>query len=277
MALSRLGRFPGVRWVLLANGLAAALVLLVSRPGLGRVGQWIRELYPLVLAFLLYGSLDLLAGHGGISTYEPLVQSWETRLFGGQVSRTWGTESPSRFWSGLLHAVYASYYGVVAAGPVWFTIRNDQTNLRRSVAVISTTFGICFLAFLFFPVAGPNYEFPPPAAEFRDNFPARLVYSLLERGSSYGAAFPSSHVAVALAAALVALRASRSLGLVLLVPALILPFAVVYIQMHYAVDALAGVVVGAGVYGGWRLGESLGSEKQRAGPAGTESGRSRPP
>jgi membrane-associated phospholipid phosphatase len=33
----------------------------------------------------------------------------------------------------------------------------------------------------------------------------------------------------------------------MLVPALLLPVAVVYCQMHYGVDALAGLLVGAGV------------------------------
>ena len=53
-------------------------------------------------------------------------------------------------------------------------------------------------------MAGPYYEFPRPAAWFTDNLPARLTYEALAGGSSYGAAFPSSHVAAALAASLAA-------------------------------------------------------------------------
>jgi membrane-associated phospholipid phosphatase len=102
--------------------------------------------------------------------------------------------------------------------------------------------------FLLYPVAGPNYEFPKPSPEFLDNPAARLVYSLLQRGSSYGAAFPSSHVAAALTAALATFQGDRRLGLILLVPAIILPFAVVYTQMHYGMDAVAGVIVGVLVW-----------------------------
>jgi membrane-associated phospholipid phosphatase len=197
-----------------------------------------------------YGALDTVTGHGAISTHEKTIQHWESVIFGGQVSRTWWQESPSRFWSSFLHTVYASYYLVVAAGPIWFLIRGDHPNLRRSIGVISATYAICFVVFLLYPVAGPNYEFPKPSPEFLDNGPARFVYRLLEHGSSYGAAFPSSHVAAAIAAALVTLRGSRFLGLVLLVPAAILPFAVVYTQMHYAMDAVVGVAFGLAVYGG---------------------------
>jgi membrane-associated phospholipid phosphatase len=40
------------------------------------------------------------------------------------------------------------------------------------------------------------------------------------------------------------MRASRRLGLVLLIPTGLLTIGVVYCQMHYGVDALAGLAVG---------------------------------
>jgi membrane-associated phospholipid phosphatase len=248
VAAARIGRIPGVEWALAAHGLGVGAVLLLARPGLGKFGAGLREVYPLVLVVLYYGALDVLTGHGAIATHERTIQHWEALLFGGQVSHTWWQRDPSPFWSTLLHAVYASYYFVVAAGPIWFLARGDRENLRRSVTAISATYGLCFVVFLLYPVAGPNYEFPRPSPEFLDNPAAHLVYSLLQRGSSYGAAFPSSHVAAALTAALVAFRGSRLLGTILLVPAAILPVAVVYTQMHYAMDALAGVIVGVLVF-----------------------------
>jgi membrane-associated phospholipid phosphatase len=112
------------------------------------------------------------------------------------------------------------------------------------VLVVTVTFVACYLAFIFFPVAGPYYMFPRPSPWFVDNAAARLVYDTLAQGSSYGAAFPSSHVAAAVAAALAAASGSRRLGLVLLVPTILLAVGVVYCQMHYGVDALAGLAVG---------------------------------
>jgi membrane-associated phospholipid phosphatase len=55
------------------------------------------------------------------------------------------------------------------------------------------------------------------------------------------------------AATLAAARASRRLGLVLLVPTFLLTVGVVYCQMHYGVDVLAGLAVGAGV--AWTVGK----------------------
>jgi membrane-associated phospholipid phosphatase len=248
VAIARIGTIPGVEWSLVANGLGVVIVWLITRPDLGRFGRGLREVYPLVLVILFYGALDLVGGHGAITTYEKTVQGWEVAVFGSQVSHTWWQQHPSHFWSTFLHAVYASYYLVIAGGPILFLVRGDQANLRRTVAAIATTYGVCFVIFLLYPVAGPNYEFPRPSADFLDNAPARLVYSLLQRGSSYGAAFPSSHVAAALTAALATFQGNRRLGWILLIPASILPFAVVYTQMHYAMDAIAGVVVGVLVY-----------------------------
>ncbi|MBK6424105.1 MAG: phosphatase PAP2 family protein [Gemmatimonadetes bacterium] len=90
------------------------------------------------------------------------------------------------------------------------------------------------------PGRRPVLRVPRPSPAFLDNGPARLVYRTLARGSAYGAAFPSSHVAATLVAAAAAWRGWRPLGAMLIPPAVLLTVGVVYCQMHYAVDALAG-------------------------------------
>jgi membrane-associated phospholipid phosphatase len=51
-------------------------------------------------------------------------------------------------------------------------------------------------------------------------------------------------VAATTAAGLAAFKGSRALGWVLLAPVVLMPIATVYTQMHYALDAIAGVLVG---------------------------------
>ena len=68
---------------------------------------------------------------------------------------------------------------------------------------------------------------------------------LLDRGDSWGAAFPSSHVAASVVATGMALRYWRVVGLTLLPFTIGLTLAVVYGQFHYAVDALTGLLVAA--------------------------------
>jgi membrane-associated phospholipid phosphatase len=268
VAILRMESAPRAVWVLPAHGLIVALIFLVRRPAGGERGAWV-NLYPLTVLLALYGSLDLLAASGGVTTYDPAIQRLEQAIFGGQISRTWWQSAPSRFWSTVLHASYFSYYLVVPAGPIWFLWRRDGAALERSVLAILATFIACYLAFLFVPVAGPYYEFARPAGVMIDNWAARLVYGVLENGSSYGAAFPSSHVAATLAATGAAAIASRGLGLVLGIPSILLTIGVVYCQMHYGVDALAGALV-AGVV----LTAVLIAEKKTAGVGNRESRRS---
>ena len=66
------------------------------------------------------------------------------------------------------------------------------------------------------------------------------------------------------------LHTSRLLGSALAVPTVLLTVGVVYCQMHYGVDALAGLGIGVAV--AWAL-RSVGSWELRvvAGPAPTEA------
>ena len=239
--------YPGTTSVAIGHALIVVLVWLVARPGLGPVGRTLREVYPIVLLVGLYSALDVLSGGGAAGTWDGLVQRWELVVFGEQISRAWWQRMPSVFWSTVLHASYFAYYAILVLPALWFAWRRDTASLRRFVFMVMTTFIICYLFFIFLPVAGPYYEFPRPAEWFTENWAAQLVYSTLESGSSYGAAFPSSHVAATVAAMGAAARGSPILGRVLAVPTALLTIAVVYCQMHYAVDAIAGLIVGATV------------------------------
>jgi membrane-associated phospholipid phosphatase len=108
---------------------------------------------------------------------------------------------------------------------------------------VMVTFYLCYVFFLLFPVAGPRYAFPLPHNAATETWPAHTTQWLLDQGDSWGAAFPSSHVAAAVVAAICALRYWRPLGLALAPLTVGLVFAVVYGQFHYAVDAVAGLLV----------------------------------
>jgi membrane-associated phospholipid phosphatase len=236
---------PNCWWLLAAHALFGLLLYLFSRPGLGPLGRSIREIYPLLLLVSLYSELDVLNGAGATTVHDATVQGWELAIFGAQLSTEWWRAMPSRFWSAVLHAAYLSYYLVIVAPAFYFAWRRNLAGLRHFILVVMSTFVVCYLVFIFFPVAGPYYEFSRPDPCFLDNLFARAVYDTLATGSSYGAAFPSSHVAAALAATLSAWRGSRALGWTLAVPTVLLSIAVVYCQMHYGVDAIAGLLTGA--------------------------------
>ena len=244
VAVARAAGNPACWWLVASHALAACLIYLVTRPGLGPVGRTIREIFPLILLLALYSELDVLNA-AGVAVHDARIERWELALFGFEPSRDWWQAAPSRFWSTVLHTAYLSYYLILAVPAVWLVARRDLVAVRRFVLSVMLAFIACYVFFIFYPVAGPYYTYPRPTGLFVDNPAARLVYATLARGSSYGAAFPSSHVAAALAATVACWQGSRRRGIMLAVPTALLTISVVYCQMHYAVDALAGLAIGA--------------------------------
>ena len=242
IAALRLDSKPHALWVIGANLLTAGLIVLLHQPGLGRMGRTVRDIYPVLLLPALYGALDLLNGPD-MKVLDPEIQRLEETIFGGQVSRDWWQSHPSGFWSTLLHGVYFTYYLIVPFPALYFLSRGRPDRARTAVTMVVATFLLCYVVFLLIPVAGPYYEFPRPAGRFVENWAARLVYGTLSVGSSYGAAFPSSHVAATGAATIATWLGSPRLGALLLIPTVLLTVGVVYCQMHYAVDAIAGLMV----------------------------------
>ena len=243
----RAPELPGWEWLIIAHGLLFVLfgLFLLQRPGQGGV---LRELTPLLLLFGLYAELDVLSSTSPV-IYDDIVQGWEAAIFGGQPSRDWWRAWPSPLWSTILHGAYLGYYLILAGPPIWFAVRRDFPALRRFMLMVMTTFVVCYIVFIFAPVAGPYYMFPRPEGPFVDNPMARLVYGALSGGSSYGAAFPSSHVAATAAALAASWRASPMVGRILVIPTVLLFISVVYCQMHYAVDAIAGLALGLAIAG----------------------------
>lgn len=239
----------GWNWLLTANALLVVLVLIApAARRAGPMGRFIGDWYPMVLLLGLYAEVGIVNVDLGYQ-HDLLIQRLEQWVFGSQLSYRWIREMPNPLLSWLLHGCYLSYYAILYGSPLglWLSGRHDAA--RRTIFVVMVTFYSCYVVFLFFPVAGPRYAFDLVHNAATDVWPARVAQWVLDRGDSWGAAFPSSHVAAAVVAAGCALRYWRPLGLALAPLTVGLVVSVVYGQFHYAVDAVAGLVVAALVLG----------------------------
>ena len=238
----------GTAWILVMHALFAALLFLCAGPGRERpVARLVHDFYPLIMLLPFYttfGVLNAQVGWDQVLANDRVVQGWEAAVFGGQVSYEWIRRSPSVFWSGLLHLAYFAYYVVVVLAPMLLGLKGQRDGARHVMYTTMVAFVICYVWFVVFPVAGPNYTFPHPTGPVREVWSAQLVYGTLAQGSSFGAAFPSSHVGATVAATLAAFSHWRPLGWVCAVLSALLAVGTVYCQMHYAVDASAGLLVG---------------------------------
>lgn len=236
-------------WLLVAYLLVIALAVLapIARaraPGHSFLGEW----YPAIVMGGLYSTVGLLNSQSGdIGIFDSVVQQWELALFGRQVAYDWIRAMPWPTLSFVLHLSYLSYYILVIAAPLGFWFSQRRGEAREAIFALSLCFFVCYAVFLVFPVAGPPYLWGFPDNPATRVWPAQWVHQVLAWGDAYGSAFPSSHVAVSVVATYCAFRSLPWLGWVLLGPTIGIFFAVVYCQIHYGVDALAGLAVGLAV------------------------------
>ena len=254
-------------WVLL-EGRALILMGMVVIYALYRafphpVTHIMRYIYPLTILGYWYGdtyefcrlfpNLDHIFAHADL---------W---LFGCQPSIEFSLLLPQKIWSELFNMGYFSYYLLIAIGVLapLFTHRKD---FERTAFIVVAAFFLYYLIYLFLPVAGPQYYFyavgqdliqhghfpiigdyfnyhtelgPSPGVEgfFRD-----LVDATQAEGERPTAAFPSSHVGMSTVLMILLYKNRRYLA------ALALPFyfflccATVYIQAHYLIDVIGGLV-----------------------------------
>ena len=131
------------------------------------------------------------------------------------------------------------------------------------VSVVSFLFYVCYLIYIVLPVIGSRaffrqvdgYALPAATQQLAvtDAYPEavqagvffglmRWIYRVFE---APGAAFPSSHVAVALCTVFFSFRYLRRIRYLHLAVAVLLCLSTVYCRYHYVVDVLAGLVTAA--------------------------------
>ena len=202
----------------------------------------LRDWLPLALGAFLYIELRWLIAGVGMPHADATVIGWEQALFPADPSRTLALRFPAAVLSESLHACYLAYYALVFVPPAVLYLRGRRDAYAVTTLSIVLAFLASFVVFMVFPVDGPRFLVGAAAA------PAGPIRSatlwLLESASSRGTAFPSSHVAASVAAAICALRFQRPAGYFVALVAVGLTVGTVYGGFHYAVDAAAGLVVG---------------------------------
>ena len=245
--------FPMYRWWISTHdatppALHLAALLIAARTARRRTSPgFIRDWLPLLLGPFLYIELRWLIPGAGRPHADATIIAWEHVLFGGgDLSSTLATRFPSLALSELLHACYASYYLLVYLPPALLYLQRQRADFARTMLALGMVYAICFATYLVFPVDGPRFLVGAASAP---EGPVRgFVLHLLATGSSRGTAFPSSHIAASVVASLCALHAGRRMGLGVSVLTAGLAVATVYGGFHYAVDAVAGLMVGVATW-----------------------------
>ncbi len=229
--------------------------------------------FALQLALLSQWYPDTFELNRWMQNQDHLLATWEQQLFGFQPALTFCRDWSSPWISEPLTMGYESYYPLMIIVPLFYYFwRKEQFLLTCFITVAS--FFLFYVIFVFFPAGGPQYYYPAAGLDqiaqgifpnigtyFQGDYEGLpipgwkdgLMYKTLLIGHAAGerptAAFPSSHVGVTTVLLWLAWAAhNRKLFFSLLPFGVLMFFATFYIQAHYAIDAIAGVVAGTLMY-----------------------------
>ena len=202
-----------------------------------------------------------------------IFAGWEQDLFGCQPALPFAKALPWAVVSELMSMGYFMYYPMIAlVSFYYFFCRYYEA--ERAAFVMLTSFFIYYLIYIYVPVAGPTFYFDAvgiseitkgffpalgdyfnthtnclPTPGYTDGIFYQLVEDAKNAGERPTAAFPSSHVGVStICMLLVWHTGNRKLLYVMLPFYIFLCLATVYIQAHYLIDAIAGLISAVVIY-----------------------------
>lgn len=211
--------------------------------------QFVRDWYALGTILIFYWEVKPLTQMVFQGTFDDWIVRWENRLFNGQPSTYLSARFPSVALSEYLHLCYLSYYFIPVSLPAMLYFRGKGEAFFETLFAELFTFNICLIWYIFMPVAGPRY-FEEKIKKPMSNAPlCKLTHAILSRASTKGTAFPSSHSALAIVVLLCAARYDLVSFVILFPFCTGLVVGTVYGRLHYALDAVAGVLLGVLTFG----------------------------
>ena len=257
-------------WLLAGHALVVVLVHVLirvqARMPEHKALNFLRHFYPILLYTAFYretGTLNQMFFTGLLDHH---FVRMDQAIFGFQPSLAFMERYPYEWLSETFYASYFSYYLMIAGIGVTLFVRG-RAEFAHYVSVVSFVFYVCYLIYICLPVLGPrvffytpaetgiNYVLPPDlqalAAKIRvpDPIESGLFFSIMKfiyhHFESPGAAFPSSHVAVAWCTVFFSVRYLPRIRIAHAIVAVLLCLATVYCRYHYVVDVIAGLFTAA--------------------------------
>lgn len=207
-----------------------------------------------------------------LPNFDHLLANFEQFIFSCQPAESFCLSVPQLWFSEIMNMGYFAYYPLIVCTGLFFYI-TDLKYFQYFYFTVLFAFFIYYLIFILFPTAGPQYYFAAigeknvnagifpslghyfntnsvliPAQE-TEGFFKNLVESTQQVGERPTAAFPSSHVGISTLIMLLIHRSKKYIAFFIVFPLyLALVFSTVYIQAHYAIDVIAGLISALTLY-----------------------------
>jgi len=203
-----------------------------------KVSLW----YPFVLFALLYYQTGLINRVVVPQFLDGFFMNLDVWIFGEFPAFFLRGKQGNPFLDEFFHFFYFSYYWVIPLTGI-LLFRKDTKLFESFVFQLSSLFYLCFAIFVLLPVEGPmalRNEYYHQGGPFQT-----IVDFIWARGEIPGAAFPSSHVAATFLVAWWGSTHFKRMKIPYWLACLFLSIATVYCMFHYAVDVVAGLLLGA--------------------------------
>jgi membrane-associated phospholipid phosphatase len=241
----------GWGWYVAAH-LTVALGILCLVWAEARLQSWqltfIRHWYAAVLFFPLFSEMNQIVN----IVFPFWANEWlihlDHALFGVHPS-IWLEQLAKPALTDLMVVFYLAYYLLIPLAGLPLYLRGHIDRFHSLLFNTALAFYISYIAFLFFPAESPRLTLAHlQTGPMEGGHLLPVLYFLQGFGGIRGGAFPSSHVAAAFAILLSAYRYERRVFYLMLPFVLGLAVSTTYCRYHYAVDAIAGALLGMACY-----------------------------
>jgi membrane-associated phospholipid phosphatase len=238
-----------VVWNLLAM---AAILVFARKQDDGWLWEFAHDWLPVIFFVTAFEEVSFLSLAVRGAWQNPYLIACESAVLVAPPAE-WLHHWVSPWFSELLEFGYLSFYPLypVVAGMLWAWRGRPGCAgaFRRLTDALSVTYAVCYTVYLLFPTRSPSHnvglnfaELPHSSGPF--HFLVRLIQS---RGGVHGNAFPSAHIAVAFVVLVSVMRYFPRAAPWLLVSVLLMCGGAVYDRYHYAIDVVAGALLGMAV------------------------------
>ena len=216
-----------------------------------RNGFWgiLRFCYPVLIIGLIHYEVEpfLHLFYGPGFSFDSIVRNWDAAIFGNP-HLTFHKVFTSPFWVELFHFFYMTYYPILIGSIIWVWKKRNW-DFERFAFIYTGIFINFIIIYLIFPVFGP-LDFRTTLFNEAGYLP-EVVDFLFAVGAPDGAAFPSSHVGQSIGIFLLLRPLKREMAILLSICITGIAISMVYMSIHYAIDAAAGFISGWIFYHVW--------------------------
>ncbi len=172
----------------------------------------------------------------------------DEKLFGFQPAIAFSEHFNSLFFIEIMFFGYFCYY-LMPISTLLILLKKIPEKIEEFGFLFITSFLVYYLIFIFLPAEGPQFYFPFPENSIEaKGLVGTLIKIIQKNGEAPTAAFPSSHVGIAVIVLIWLYNNLKNWAKYFLPFVVLLCFSTVYIKAHYFVDVVAGIISAPIVY-----------------------------